>query len=246
MKNIKSFIVSKLSDSQIDRLKWLGGNFKAYFAKRRNVGKNTYIEPSVHVLGWGNVKIGENSVIGQDTTIVINKREPGKVSVIIGDNCFIGRRNFLTAGGLIKIGDYAMISNDCRILGSGHLFDTPFMPYIATGTTCDDVIELGANCWLGANTTLLKGVKVGYGSIIGAGSVVNCDIPPCSVVVGNPSRIVKRFDMQSQTWVKAKDYPEDSDKYIPSEAEYLEILKKKCPTTRMPIIAVSKTLGDLE
>ncbi|MBD1840583.1 acyltransferase [Trichocoleus sp. DQ-A3] len=243
---MKRFIVSKLTDAQIDRIKWLGGNLKAHFSKRQNVGKNSYIDPSVHVLGWGNVKIGQNSVIGSETVIVINKREKEKISVIVGDNCFIGRRNFYSAGALIKVGDYSLIGNDCKLLGSGHEYTSPFIPYHTALTTTDGVIDIGTNCWLGVDVTILKGVQVGYGSIIGASTVVNCNIPPFSVVVGNPCRIVKRFDMRLQEWVRAKDYSEDGDRYLPGEDEYLAILKKNFPATRMPTIAVSKFFGDLD
>lgn len=243
---MKRFIVSKLTDAQIDRIKWLGGNLKAHFTKRQNVGKNSYVDPSVHVLGWGNVKIGQNSVIGSETVIVINKREKDKISVIVGDNCFIGRRNFYSAGALIKVGDYSLIGNDCKLLGSGHEYTSPFIPYHTALTTTDGVIDIGTNCWLGVDVTILKGVQVGYGSVIGACTVVNCNIPPFSVVVGNPCRIIKRFDMRSQEWVRAKDYSEDCDQYLPGEDEYLAILKKDFPATRMPTIAVSKLFGDLD
>ena len=48
--------------------------------------------------------------------------------------------------------------------------------------------------------TVLKGVRIGYGSIIGASTVVNRDVPPLSLVVGNLCRVVKRFDIQQQTY----------------------------------------------
>lgn len=54
----------------------------------------------------------------------------------------------------------------------------------------DKDIVIGEDVWLGANSTLLSGVKVGRGAIVGAGSVVRCDIPPYAIVAGNPAKIV--------------------------------------------------------
>jgi len=214
-------------------------------AKKQNVGSNTYIDPSVQVLGWQNIRIGRNSIISQDTWININHREEGKIGLLIGNNCFIGRRNFFSSGTLIKIGDYCLTAPNCSFLGSDHVYSSPFKPYIATGTTEDGAIDLGANCWLGANVTVLKGVKIGYGSIIGAATVVNRDIPPLSIVVGNPCRVIKRFDMQQQTWVSAKDYSEEKDQYLMSEAEYLKMLSKTEVNMNGLRIASSNVFGDL-
>lgn len=49
--------------------------------------------------------------------------------------------------------------------------------------------------WIGINTTILPGVKIGYGAIIGAGSVVTRDVPAMSIVAGNPARIIKQIEV---------------------------------------------------
>lgn len=215
------------------------------FIRGRNVGKNSYIDPSVHVLGWRNVKIGDNTIISQDTWINVNHRHIKEISVVIGNNCFVGRRNFFSPGNLIKLGDYCLITSDCKFLGAGHVYESPFVPYVASGATRGGEIELGTNCWLGANVIVLKGVKIGYGSIIGAGAIVNRNVPPLSVVVGNPGRVIKRFDMRLQTWVKVKEYDDKNDQDLLSEAEYLEILNKTGFNPNSVLVASSKLFGDL-
>ena len=55
------------------------------FIRGQNVGKNSYIDPSVHVLGWRNVKIGDNALIGQDVWINVNHREKKETSVMISN-----------------------------------------------------------------------------------------------------------------------------------------------------------------
>ncbi|MGA7936639.1 MAG: DapH/DapD/GlmU-related protein [Kovacikia sp.] len=213
--------------------------------KRQSIGQNSYLDPSVQVLGWKNVKIGRNSVVSEDTWINVNHRKSDVLSLVIGNHCFIGRRNFFSSGNLIKIGDYGLTAPDCKFLGSNHIYDSPVVPYITSGTTEDGVIEIGANCMLGAGVTILKGVKIGYGSIIGAATVVNRDMPPLSIVVGNPGRIIKRFDMQLQAWVNINDYPENGDQFLLTESEYLEILNKTTFDMKHLRIASSQRFGDL-
>lgn len=55
-------------------------------------------------------------------------------------------------------------------------------------------ITVGNNCWFGANVTVLPGVTIGDGCVIGAGSIVNKDIPPHSVVVGTPAKVIKTLE----------------------------------------------------
>ena len=68
-------------------------------------------------------------------------------------------------------------------------------------TTKGDVV-IGNDVWIGANSVVLPGVQIGNHSVIGAGSIITKNIPPYSVAVGNPARIVKRYDMDLKEWVK--------------------------------------------
>ena len=63
-------------------------------------------------------------------------------------------------------------------------------------------IKIENNVWIGAHSVVLPGVQIGNHSVIGAGSIITKDIPPYSVAVGNPARIVKRYDMDLKEWVK--------------------------------------------
>ena len=89
--------------------------------RKLRVGKNSYVDPSVQIIGWRNVLIGSNTAISEESWINVNYREKEKDRVIIGNNCHIGRRNFFSSGPLIKIGDYGFTGIDCRFLGCGHI-----------------------------------------------------------------------------------------------------------------------------
>lgn len=216
---------------------------KAWRAK--NVGPGAYLDDSVQVLGWRRVRIGAQTIVSADSWLNVNNRAVDEPAIVIGANCFIGRRNFLSAGSLIRIGDYALTGVDCHFLGSDHLHATPFAPYATTGTTEGGEIVVGVNCWLGASVTVLKGVTIGFGSIIGAGSIVTRDVPPFSVAVGSPARVVKRFDVARNDWIAAEAFGAEQAARIPSEDDYLAQLRASHPVVKGPRIAAGPALGDL-
>jgi acetyltransferase-like isoleucine patch superfamily enzyme len=242
---VKNFLKTPLGKLKRETFDKLRIKVNAFFLKRQNTGKNSCVDRSVQVLGWENVRIGNNSIISEDSWININHRNSESIGLIIGDRCFIGRRNFFSTGSLIEIGAYCLTGPNCNFLGADHIYTSPLVPYITSGVTEGGAIEIGANCWLGANVTVLKDVKIGYGSIIGAGTLVNKDIPPLSIVVGNPGRIIKRFNMDQQAWVSVKEYSDDHDRNLMSETEYLAILNETNLDLRGSWIASSKSFGDL-
>lgn len=88
-------------------------------------------------------------------------------------------------------------------------------------------------------------MTIGRGSIIGAGSLVNKDIPPFSIAVGNPCKVIKRYDFSVEKWVKRDEYNLSSDTLIPTEEEYIKKLKQNCPKVSVPFVACGKSKGDL-
>lgn len=94
----------------------------------------------------------------------------------------------------IVIGDYCLLGANCSI------YDTDYHPLDYLARRADDQLEtqrvpivIGNDCWIGANAVILKGVTVGARSVIGANSVVTSDIPPDSIAVGNPARVVQKL-----------------------------------------------------
>lgn len=213
--------------------------------KYRNVGRGAYIDNSVHVLGWRAVRIGFNSVISEASWLNVNNPQFDRVQIVIEENCFIGRRNFMSSGYLIRLGAYCLTGPDCKFLGSDHIITDPFKPYVATGATVDSTIEIGANCWFGTGAVVLGSVKIGHGSIIGVNTLINSDIPPFSLVVGTPGRVVKRFRISTSSWIPAAQLTATDAIALPSESEYLEILRANHSLIYLPTNASGKRMGDL-
>lgn len=208
-------------------------------------GSGVYIHPSVQMLGAANVAIGNYSCICEQTWLNVNHRNHGEIAIRIGDNCFIGRRNFFSSGKQIEIGHYVLTTIDCKFVCSSHITDDPLMPYIASGTTSNDVIRVGVNCFFGAGAMVLGNVSIGHGTVVGANSLVIRDVPPFSVVVGNPARILRRYSFSRQSWIDIDFVTEEDLENNPSEADYLDMLRRTHPKVSMPLIAAGSDQGDL-
>lgn len=226
----KSFIVLKA----YYKLKFI---LNSFFYKP-NIGKDSYIDKNAQFIGLKHIQIGENSMIGDDCWLNVNKQEADDVEIEIGDNCFIGRRNFFSSGKSIIINDFFMSGPNCSFIGSNHSIDDPSKPYILTGATTTSSICIGSNVWIGTNSTVLGNVTIGHGSIIGANSLVIKDIPPFSIAVGNPAKIIKRFDFNNGIWTK--DFEKLSN--FMSEDEYQNELNQYLGSS-MPLLASSKSFG---
>jgi maltose O-acetyltransferase len=124
----------------------------------------------------------------------------GKISILfyrmrgtkIGKNCGIGHRVYIeeTVPWLVEIGDNVVIGPRTTITaqdGSYHR-SNPDLPKIYKKVIIED------NVYIGAGVNIIRGVTIGKNSIIGAGSVVIRSIPPNSLAVGNPARVIKTID----------------------------------------------------
>lgn len=117
----------------------------------------------------------------------------------IGNNCKINSNVYLNARSGITIEDNVTLSRGVNIISTGYDVDH----WMNTGERKhidDSPIHIGSNCWIGANATILPGVKItGEYVIIGAGAVVTKDVTESRVLVaGNPATIVKRYDGKNQ------------------------------------------------
>lgn len=239
LKKLAKFVLSKLPI----RLRCLIQSARQ--GGRVKMGRGSYIHPSVHLFGKKNIRVGENCCVSEGCWLNVNHRQEDKISIEIGNHCFVGKQNFFTSGSLISIGDYTLTTIDCKFIGSTHKIGDPDVPYLLTGTTSDDQINIGVNCFLGAGVTVLGNVKIGHGSVIGAGSLVLRDVLPFSIAVGNPAKVIKRYSFAQKAWLPVAEMTIENEVGMPSEQEYLVQLKARFPHVNMPWIAAGKNMGDL-
>jgi len=206
-------------------------------------GRGAFIHRSVQILGKNAVAVGSNTVLSQDCWLNVNRRTAGTKAIVIGGNCFIGRRNFFSSGRLIRLQDYVLTANDCHFLGSSHIASDPMRPIITTGTTADDCIVVGANTFIGAGARIVGHVTIGHGCVVGAGATVTRDVPPFSQVVGSPASVRRRYSVARQAWVPASEFTHEEEAALPAEAEYVSRLAGHGPIS-MPYLAAGSDLGD--
>lgn len=207
------------------------------YIRRRNSGYGSKIDRSAQILGWKSIKLGRAVIISENSWLNVNVPDKTGKGIVIGNYSMIGRRNSISSGRSITMGDYTLTGPDCHFIGSGHIYDSPFKPYISTGNTHDDVIVIGANCWFGVGAKVIGNITIGHGCIIGADCLVRVDIPPFSMVVGNPARIIKRYDMIASAWIDCRDFTGEMESAIPDETTYLARLRADTPLIRMPYLA---------
>lgn len=102
--------------------------------------------------------------------------------LFIGDRSSIGKHTRIYLDDNVYIGNHSDISPWCLIYTKG----------IYPNDTETGEVRIGSDVWIGARSIIMKGVSIGDGAIIGAGSVVKTDIPPYSIAAGNPAIIIKR------------------------------------------------------
>jgi len=110
-------------------------------------------------------------------------------SIRIAPSVFLGPCVVIYGHGGVEIGERTLVSMHCSIVSSNHgvpradkkIRDAPDQPLPT---------RIGRDCWLGAGVRVLGGVTVGEGCVIGAGAVVTRDLPPFSIAVGLPARVV--------------------------------------------------------
>lgn len=147
------------------------------------------------VIGPLQIYIGDNVSLHGVGTFVAGKVYPDPV-LRIGDNSHLGYQMGISVGTKIEIGNHVLIANRVSLVGYDLHPADPIKraqnnPPDESG--CGDIV-IEDYAWIGMNSIILKNVTIGKASIVAAGSVVTKDVPPYSIVAGNPAKVVKSLD----------------------------------------------------
>ncbi|MEA3230208.1 MAG: DapH/DapD/GlmU-related protein [Thermodesulfobacteriota bacterium] len=176
----------------------------------KHIGKGLIIGRNVVIRHPGKISIGDNVAI--DDNCILDGRGSGKRglrledNVLINRNCMIlaktgpiriGKRSSIGSNSVIvsmsgvDIGEAVLTAGGCYISAGTYQFEALDMPVMDQDVYSSGPVTIGANSWLGTRVTILDGVSIGNGAVIGAGALVNKDIPTHAVAIGTPAKVVR-------------------------------------------------------
>lgn len=178
--------------------------FSAAKAVRQMVGEHRFRTQmlakyeGLHLGKWVDIRSPDRLKLGRNVTI-----ETGVIlhcggfdwcgyagGITMGNNCYIGPNSVLFGAGGIEVGDYFSVGPGVVIAAQQVTqYDTPVVENLPKFAS----IRIGNNVSIATQATILQGVQIGDYSVIGAGSVVTRDVPPHSLAVGLPARVVRQI-----------------------------------------------------
>lgn len=171
----------------IDTLRKILGYVRGIFLKRKikTTGFIKSIGKTIVVNNGGKILIGNRTCLWPDVKFAL-VRTPSHCSPVIKIGAFtsIGDRSQIHCGQLVSIGDYVLISWDVNIIEFDYHAPGGGIPKPKPIIIEDEV-------WIGARCIITKGVTIGKGAILAAGAVVTKDVPPYTLVAGNPAKPIK-------------------------------------------------------
>ena len=186
--------------------------YEYYKDKLKFTGKDVKIGPGVRFVNPENISLGDKVELSAHCALVASSKEgitleegsrlmygvyldtetPDKGYIKIGKRVYIGTGTCLHGHSGLEIGDDSLLAQNITITPYSHIFNDPKKIIYAQGGHTNK-ITLGRDCYLGMNVSVVFSAEsIGEGSVVGAGSVVVKPIPPFSVAVGVPAKVIKK------------------------------------------------------
>lgn len=138
------------------------------------------------------IRLGHGVALDRGVTLLVSEHEKNASDdgpvISLGERCYVNRQTMLDACDSLSIGPGTMIGPFCYLTDHDHVRDE--QGSLTSGQLKSAPVRLGKDCWLGAHVSVLKGVTIGDGAVVGAGAVVTKDVPAGATVVGNPARVI--------------------------------------------------------
>lgn len=131
----------------------------------------------------GRIRFGRGTVVGPGLRVVRG------ASLLVGDQVGIGAN--VTVMAAVTIGDDCLVSSSVAFVGNDHEFEDPSSLIREQASHFPALISLEGDNLVGFGTTVVGDVRIGYGAVIGAGSLVTGDVEPFSVNIGRPARVIR-------------------------------------------------------
>jgi acetyltransferase-like isoleucine patch superfamily enzyme len=155
-----------------------------------DLGENIRIPPRTLCTWPHQICLGPNCVLQTDIFFNVDYSWKPGPTIIFGCRVFIGRNCEFNISNHLVVGDNCLIASGVKIIDHDH--GTVLGSLVASQPVTESPIRIGNDVWIGVNAVILKGVEIGDGAIVGAGSVVNRSIPPGEIWCGVPARKVSQ------------------------------------------------------
>jgi len=171
---------------------------RAQLAERRTRRRLAAAFPTARIAITAEIRSPERLVLGPNVVIDSNAVlhcggmdwSPDDGGITIGAQSYIGPNSVLFGAGGIDLGEAVLVSPGVTITSHQHTFADSKVDIREQPLEFARVV-VERNVWIGANATVLPGVRLGEGSIVGAGAVVTSDVPPGTLVLGVPARVIR-------------------------------------------------------
>jgi acetyltransferase-like isoleucine patch superfamily enzyme len=168
----------------------------------RRFGENSLIVPPARIESPEAIEIGDRVVVHEHAWFsVVKAFDDVEPRLVIDDDVLIDRLCHIACVGEIVIGRRVSIGERSLIGDTFHRYDDVTTPVIDQPLARPRKVTIEAGAHLGLASLIVPGVTVGEQAFVGAGAVVTRDVPPRTLVVGNPARPVKRYDEERAAWV---------------------------------------------
>lgn len=159
------------------------------------LGRHVYLDHGVYLHGGtGGLEIADGAWIMTGCRLhVFNFRNLPQAGIRIGRRTFLGEGTTMRGQGGIVVGDNVLFGPRVLVLAVNHVFDDPGVPVMDQGITAEG-IQIEDDAWIGAGAIVLDGVTIGRGACVGAGAVVTTSIPPHTLAMGVPARVVRDLE----------------------------------------------------
>jgi acetyltransferase-like isoleucine patch superfamily enzyme len=164
-----------------------------FLARCDSHGARVVVDRIPYMTGRCRIELGDDVRVSGKIAIAGTSKAPSLLR--IGSGVFIGHGCSFGVASRVEIGDFASIGGQSFITDTeGHATYNPQRPIWETPATAQDVspVVIEDNVQIGRYCVILKGVTIGARSIVGTGSVIRTSVPPDSIVMGNPARVIKR------------------------------------------------------
>ena len=179
--------------------------FCKIYIKPAQLGRNSFIAPPFRISNSKALSIGNDTRIGQYAFLVLcseHNQHAYHPQLSIGDHVRIGNDLFVGCQNKITIGDHVLVSSRVFIADTMHEYRNIETPILYQDLTAGQPVLIDDHAFIGVNACILPGVKIGKHGVVAAGAVVTKDVPPFTVVAGNPATPIRQYSSATSAWQK--------------------------------------------